>query len=145
METRYKIPTTSVLFNYFIFILPVLFLLFELLLTQTVTKSQSSSFFLHPLFIAYVLLSFLVPTLLCSYATKKIGVYDGSSETCKMANKAATTFTKLSIYMPIVLSFVPAITAAFVEGCKPVVILMQSFGSRNAQSFAGILCRLPGQ
>lgn len=61
MEIRYKIPTTSVLFNYFIFILPVLFLLFELLLTQTVTKSQSSSFFLHPLFIAYVLLSFLVP------------------------------------------------------------------------------------
>ena len=139
MEIRYKIPTTSVLFNYFIFILPVLFLLFELLLTQTVTKSQSSSFFLHPLFIAYVLLSFLVPTLLCSYATKKIGVYDGSSETCKMANKAATTFTKLSIYMPIVLSFIPAIAAVFVEGCKPVVILMQSFGSCSLIALAAYI------
>lgn len=144
METKYKMTASSILFNTLIFTLPVAFLLLELFLTGTIAKNQLSGFLLHPAFLAYVLLSFLLPTLLCGYATKKISSYDGSPETCKTANKASTVFTKLSILLPIILSFFPPLAAYFIEGCKPLVIFMQSFGSCSLVALAAYIKFLQG-
>ena len=99
MENSYKISTQAVVFNYLIYILPIAFLVFELLLTETIPVGLLGAFFTNPVMLLYFLLTILLPSFLCMYASRKLSDYDGSPESCKMANKSVLIFTKMSILM----------------------------------------------
>lgn len=130
MQSKYKIPTSAMIFNQLIYFFPVFFLFFELFLTKTIPTEQFSAFFFHPLFITYIVLSFGIPPLLCIYTSKKLSIYfDSSHDNYKNANRTSNIFTKLSIYIPIFLSFFPAFTALLTKDINPIVIFMQSFGA----------------
>ncbi len=139
MENSYKISTQAVVFNYLIYILPIAFLVFELLLTETIPVGLLGAFFTNPVMLLYFLLTILLPSFLCMYASRKLSDYDGSPESCKMANKSVLIFTKMSIYFPILMSFVPFGASLLMEGLNPKVIFMQSFGACCFMSLAAYI------
>ena len=139
MESKYRIPLSAIVFNYLIYIAPIGFLVFEILLTGTIGKDVSGAFFLNPFFLISAALTVATPTLLCGYVGKSIAAYDGSEESCRRANRAVLLFAKLSIYCPILMSFMPFVAALFVEGVKPSVIFMQSFGACCFMSLASYI------
>ena len=131
MESKYRIPLSAIVFNYLIYIAPIGFLVFEILLTGTIGKDVSGAFFLNPFFLISAALTVATPTLLCGYVGKSIAAYDGSEESCRRANRAVLLFAKLSIYCPILMSFMPFVVSFSVDGdgIKPAVILMQTLGA----------------
>ena len=131
MINKYKIPLSAVVFNYLIYITPVGFFTLQVLLTGTIARHSLGAFFLNPLFLVSVVLTLALPFLLCGYANRLIVAYDGSEESCRRANKAVLQFTKLSIYCPILMSFMPFVVSFSLDddGVKPVVILMQTLGA----------------
>ncbi len=136
MSSKYRIPVVSIVFNYLIYVAPVGFFIFEVFLTGTIAQGALKPFFLSLPFCIYAALIIVVPSLLCGYANRQIAAYDGSEESCRRANKAVQLFTKISIYAPVAMSFMPCAASLFVEGLKPVVIFMQSFGACCFMSLA---------
>ena len=129
MENNYKIPVLAVIYNYLIYLSPIGFFIFEVLLTGTIPANKLGTFFMNPAFFIYLALAIAIPALLIARTTRIIGQYDGSSESCHKANKAALLFTNVSIYLGILMSFFPIFLALPMEEVNNVVIIMQSFGA----------------
>ena len=139
MSTKYKIPTQAIIFNYAIYMTPILFFLFEVLLTGTIPTNMLGIFFAKPFAIIHSILAVTCPTIFNSLFEKKVATYDGTSETMVIANKAALLFSKLSILIPVLLSVFPFFTAKTMEGLNPTVIFMQSFGACCFTSLASYI------
>ena len=139
MATVYKIPKQAVIFNYAIYMTPILFFLFEVLLTKTIPADMLGIFFTKPFALVHCVLAVGFPTVLNHLFSKKIAVYDGTPETMKMANKAALLFSKMSILIPVLLSTFPFFAARTIEDLNSVVILMQSFGACCFTSLASYI------
>ena len=139
MSTKYKIPTQAIIFNYAIYMTPILFFLFEVLLTGTIPTNMLGIFFANPFTIIHSILAITCPTIFNSLFAKKVAIYDGTSETMVIANKAALLFSKLSILIPVLLSVLPFFTAKTMEELNPTVIFMQSFGACCFTSLASYI------
>lgn len=129
MTNSYKMPTQAIIFNYLIYLAPVAFFIFEVLYTGTITKDILMDFFSHPVILLYFVFTIFIPVLFCNLTTKKLSTYDGSQESCDKANKFVLVFTKISIYSPILMSFVPFLASLSIERINPITIFMQSFGA----------------
>lgn len=129
MTNSYKMPTQAIIFNYLIYLAPVAFFIFEVLYTGTITKDILMDFFSHPVILLYFVFTIFIPVLFCNLTTKKLSTYDGSQESCDKANKFVLVFTKISIYSPILMSFVPFLASLSIERINSITIFMQSFGA----------------
>ena len=63
MSTKYKIPTQAIIFNYAIYMTPILFFLFEVLLTGTIPTNMLGIFFAKPFAIIHSILAVTCPTI----------------------------------------------------------------------------------
>ena len=129
MKKNYKLPLPSVLSNHLAYVLPIVFFLFQVLLTGTLSLGQLKAYLLSPLFFLQVILAIAIPAVFSKYAIKVINQYDGSPESLKKANKMVSTFSNTTIYLLILISIFPAFIAMTLEGASPLVLLMQSLGS----------------
>ncbi len=129
MNNRYKIPIQAIIYNYLIYFSPIGFFIFEVLLTGTIPKEKLGVFFFNPIFLVYLVLAVIIPSLMGSRTTQIINQYDGSVESCHKANRSALFFTKVSIYLAVVMSFFPILLAMPMEDVNNLVIVMQSFGA----------------
>ena len=129
MKRNYKLPLPSVLSNHLAYVLPIVFFLFQVLLTGTLSLGQLKAYLLSPLFFLQVILAIAIPAVFSKYAIKVINQYDGSPESLKKANKMVSTFSNTTIYLLILISIFPAFIAMTLEGSSPLVLLMQSLGS----------------
>ena len=129
MKRNYKLPLPSVLSNHLAYVLPIVFFLFQVLLTGTLSLGQLKAYLLSPLFFLQVILAIAIPAVFSKYAIKVINQYDGSPESLKKANKMVSTFSNTTIYLLILISIFPAFIAMTLEGASPLVLLMQSLGS----------------
>ena len=139
MSTTYKIPTQAVIFNYAIYMTPILFFLFEVLLTGTIPTNMLGIFFTNPFSLIHFALAVICPLIFNYLFSKKVAIYEGTPETMKIANKAALLFSKISILIPVLLSVFPLFIAKTTEGLNPTVIFMQSFGACCFTSLASYI------
>lgn len=153
MTQGYKMPTNSIIFNYGVYVGQIIFIIAELLIAGILTLSETITYVTSPFFIVYLILCFLIPTVLTNMAVKGISQYDGSPESIKKTNKASLAYTKLSIYSPILLTLLPAFASTSLEHLHFDVALMQSFGAccyvslafyiKFIQTFEATLSRIP--
>ena len=129
MKKNYKLPLPSALSNHLAYVLPIVFFLFQVLLTGTLPLGQLKAYLLSPLFFLQVILAIAIPAVFSKYAIKVINQYDGSPESLKKANKMVSTFSNTTLYLLILISIFPAFIAMTLEGVSPLVLLMQSLGS----------------
>lgn len=129
MKKNYKLPLPSALSNHLAYVLPIVFFLFQVLLTGTLSLGQLKAYLLSPLFFLQVILAIAIPVVFSKYAIKVINQYDGSPESLKKTNKMVSTFPNTTIYLLILISIFPAFIAMTLEGASPLVLLMQSLGS----------------
>ena len=139
MEKNYKISTSAIVFNYSIYITPILFFILEILLTETIPAQELPSFLLSPSMLIYEVLSLTLPAVFCSMVTKKVVAYDGSPESARVTNKATLLFTKISIIVPVIMAFIPLLAAYSIEGINTIVIAMQAFGACCFMSLASYI------
>lgn len=139
MEKGYKIPTSAVIFNYSIYITPIVFFILEILLTETIPAQALLGFLLSPSMLIYEVLSLTLPAVFCSMVTKKVAAYDGSPESATVTNKATLLFTKISIIFPVIMAFIPLLAAYPIEGIHTIVIAMQAFGACCFMSLASYI------
>lgn len=128
MKKNYKLPLPSAISNHFAYVLPIVFFLFQVLLTGTLPQEQLKDYLLSPLFFLQVILAVAIPAVFTIYAIKGINEYDGSPESLKKANKMVSTFPNTTIYLIILVNTFPAFIAMTLEGVSPLVLLMQSLG-----------------
>ena len=128
MKKNYKLPLPSALSNHFSYVLPIVFFLFQVLLTGTLPLGQLKAYLLSPLFFLQVILAIAIPAVFSHYATRIISEYDGSPKSLKKANKMVATFPNTTIYLIIFVNIFPAFIALTLEGVSTLVILMQSLG-----------------
>ena len=129
MKKNYKLPLPSALSNHLAYVLPIVFFLFQVLLTGTLSLGQLKAYLLSPLFFLQVILAIAIPVVFSKYAIKVINQYDGSPKSLKKTNKMVSTFPNTTIYLLILISIFPAFIAMTLEGASPLVLLMQSLGS----------------
>ena len=129
MKKNYKLPLRTVLSEHLAYVLPIVFFLFQVVLTGTLPQEQFTAYVLSPIFFLQIILAVAIPAVFSKYAIKVINQYDGSPESLKKANKMVSTFPNTTIYLLILISIFPAFIAMTLEGASPLVLLMQSLGA----------------
>ena len=129
MKKNYKLPLRTILSEHLAYVLPIVFFLFQVVLTGTLPQEQFKAYVLSPIFFLQIILAVAIPAVFSKYAIKVINQYDGSPESLKKANKMVSTFPNTTIYLLILISIFPAFIAMTLEGVSPLVLLMQSLGA----------------
>ena len=124
MKKNYKLPLPSALSNHFSYVLPIVFFLFQVLLTGTLPLGQLKAYLLSPLFFLQIILAVAIPAVFSKYAIKVINQYDGSPESLKKANKMVSTFPNTTIYLLILISIFPDVAYQATTGARRSCILL---------------------
>ena len=132
MEKKLKIPASVFIFNWLIYVGPLLLFYSLMILTGlfkisfSIVSSQTAYFWL------YFFVLNLAPFFLCRMFRSRLRKYDETEESILALNKAYQRFTKVSIYLPIILniSLFPLILSGNdFNGFEQLAIILQSVGS----------------
>ena len=94
MKKNYKLPLHTTLSNHLAYVLPIVFFLFQVLLTGTIPQAQFKAYVLSPLFFLQIILAVAIPAVFSKYAIKVINQYDGSPESLHQGSPSAPVPSK---------------------------------------------------
>lgn len=99
-------PKKVLIFNWLIYVSPLVMFLLNVTFFGSLTREQAFQFFINPLFLVLVVFLNVFPFILYKYFITIIAHYDGSEESLIKANKKALLYTKLSTFIPIFLNVI---------------------------------------